>query len=64
MRPSAIAGEVTTGMFAPTARKYVGLAFVPTEQAGLGNEIDIMVHDKPRRAVIVKRPFYTPAYRR
>lgn len=59
-----IVGEVTTGMFSPTMKKYVGLAFVPADKAELGDEIDIVIRDKPRRAVIVKRPFYVPAYRR
>ncbi|MFH0902411.1 MAG: glycine cleavage T C-terminal barrel domain-containing protein, partial [Pseudomonadota bacterium] len=59
-----IIGEVTTGMFSPTTQRYVGLAFVPTNMAALGNEIDIIIRDKARRAVLVKRPFYIPAYRR
>jgi len=58
-----IVGEVTTGMFSPTTKKYLGLAFVPADKAKLGDEIDIVIRDKPRRAVIVKRPFYVPAYR-
>ena len=59
-----IVGEVTTGMFSPATGRYVGLAFVPTEDAALGTEIEIVIRDKARRAVIVKRPFYVPAYRR
>jgi len=59
-----VVGEVTTGMFSPTTQRYVGMAFVPTELARLGNEIDIIIRDRARRAVIVKRPFYVPAYRR
>ena len=57
-------GEVTTGMFAPTPKKYVGLAFVPADSAKLGTELEIVIRDEPKRAVVVKRPFYTPAYRR
>lgn len=59
-----VVGEVTTGMFAPSIRKYVGLAFVPPENAALGVELDILIRDELRRAVVVKKPFYTPAYRR
>ncbi len=59
-----IIGEVTTGMFSPTTQRYVGLAFVPANMAALGTEIDIIIRDKARRAVVVKRPFYIPAYRR
>lgn len=59
-----LVGEVTTGMFSPTAQKYVGLALVPTRFAPVGTELDILIRDEPRRAVVVKKPFYIPAYRR
>lgn len=59
-----VVGEVTTGMFAPTPERYLGMAYVPRELAKTGTEIDILIRDRPRKAQIVKRPFYTPAYRR
>ena len=59
-----IIGVVTTGMFAPTSQRYLGLAYVPRRLAKIGTEIDILVRDKLRKAVVVKRPFYLPAYRR
>jgi aminomethyltransferase len=57
-------GEVTTGMFSPTTERYVGMAYVPGEISALDTEIDIIIRDKPKKARIVKRPFYLPAYRR
>jgi aminomethyltransferase len=57
-------GEVTTGMFSPSTDRYVGLAYVPTELAAIGTEISILVRDKPRKAKVVKKPFYVAAYRR
>lgn len=59
-----VVGQVTTGMRAPTSGRFVGLAFVPAEHAALGSELEIMIRDQPKRAVVVKRPFYVPAYRR
>jgi aminomethyltransferase len=59
-----VVGEVTTGMFSPSLLKYVGLAYVPTKDAALGTQIDVLIRDELRRAVVVKKPFYTPAYRR
>jgi aminomethyltransferase len=56
-------GYVTTGMFAPTLQRYLGMAYVPRELAKAGTELDIVIRDKTRKAVVVKRPFYTPAYR-
>ncbi|MDD2695275.1 MAG: glycine cleavage system aminomethyltransferase GcvT [Anaerolineales bacterium] len=57
-------GVVSTGMFSPTTSKYLGMAFIPRELAAIGNEIDILIRNKPVKARIVKRPFYTPVYRR
>lgn len=63
-REGQTVGVVTTGMFAPTAQRYVGMAYVPRHLAKIGTEIDILIRGKARQAVVVKRPFYTPAYRR
>ena len=57
-------GEVTTGMFSPTMERYLGLARVPRDISAPGTEIKVIIRDKPKRARIVKRPFYVPAYRR
>lgn len=59
-----VVGEVTTGMFAPTSQRYLGMAYVPRELAKIGTEIDILVRGKALKGVVVKRPFYVPAYRR
>lgn len=57
-------GFVTTGMFAPTVESYLAMAMVPREYAEIGREVDVIIRGKPKKARIVKRPFYTPAYRR
>ena len=57
-------GTVATGMFAPTVEKYCGHAFVQPEYAKPGTAIQIMIRNKPKAAVVVKRPFYVPAYRK
>jgi len=57
-------GEVSTGMFSPTTERYLGLAYVPRQISARDTEIEIIIRDKPKRAKIVKRPFYVPAYRR
>jgi aminomethyltransferase len=59
-----VAGEVTSGMYAPTLDKYLGLAYVPAEYAAVGTELGIIVRDKVKPAVVVKKPFYTPHYRK
>ncbi|MDI7274436.1 MAG: glycine cleavage system aminomethyltransferase GcvT [Anaerolineae bacterium] len=57
-------GEVTTGMFAPTLGKCLALAYVPPAQAAIGTEVHVVIRGEPRRARVVRTPFYTPAYRR
>lgn len=57
-------GVVTTGMYSPTTSRYLGMALVPREFAKVGTEIEILIRKKAIKAKIIKRPFYTPAYRR
>jgi len=59
-----VVGWVTTGMKAPTLDAFLALAYVPAANAKLGSEVDIVIRDQPKKAKVVKRPFYTPAYRR
>lgn len=58
-----VRGHVTSGMYSPTLEKFVGLAYVPSEHASVGQEIGIDIHGSVRPAVIVNKPFYTPTYR-
>lgn len=57
-------GHVTTGMKSPTLNKFLALAYVPTEYSKIGTEVDVLIHGKPKKAVVVKTPFYVPVYRR
>jgi aminomethyltransferase len=57
-------GKVTTGMYAPTLEKYLGMAYVPRQFSSHGTEIEVRIRGKSVKAQIVKRPFYIPAYRR
>ena len=57
-------GFVSSGMFSPTTKRYVGMAFVPREISAIGTEIGVRIRSRVAAAKIVKRPFYMPAYRR
>ncbi len=59
-----IIGHVTTGMKSPTLDTFLALAYVPPAFSKLGSEVDVIIRDQPKKARVVKRPFYTPAYRR
>lgn len=51
-------GEVTTGTMGPTVKKNIGLAVIETEFAKIGQELNIIIRNKPVKGVIVKTPFY------
>jgi len=51
-------GEITTGMPSPTLKKNLGLALIEHEFAKLGNEVEVDIRGKRRKAKIVKTPFY------
>ena len=56
-------GHVTSGMKSPTLDKFLGLGYVPRRFSKPGTEIEVGVRGAPKRAVIVKRPFYKPQYK-
>ncbi len=59
-----VVGSVTSGLFAPTLKSFLAMAYVPRSLAARGTELDILIRDKATRAKVVKKPFYIPAYRR
>ncbi len=59
-----IIGWVTTGMKSPTLGKFLALAYVPRGYNKFGTELEVIIRGKPKKAVVVRRPFYIPAYRR
>ncbi len=58
-----VVGYVTTGMKSPTLDKFLGLGYVTRDYTKLGTEIDILVRGQPKKAKVVKRPFYQPRYK-
>ncbi|MGI5912388.1 MAG: glycine cleavage system aminomethyltransferase GcvT [Syntrophomonadaceae bacterium] len=52
-------GWVTTGMHSPTFGKALGLALISREYSSPGNEIDILIRNKPVKARIGKGIFYS-----
>ena len=58
-----VVGHVTSGMKSPTLDKFLGMALVPASLSAAGSEFDILVRGQPKRARVVKRPFYKPRYK-
>ncbi len=50
-------GQVSSGTQSPMLKKGIGLGYVSTENAKVGNEIAIQIRDKNVMAKIVKTPF-------
>jgi aminomethyltransferase len=55
-------GYVTSGAMSPTLGQNIGLALVERDVAGIGKPLDIIIRDKPVKAVQVKTPFYKRNY--
>ena len=55
-----IIGEVTSGTMSPSLKIPIGMGYVGTAHASIGNHIYIKVRDKLLKAIIVKFPFYKP----
>lgn len=51
-------GEITSGTLSPTLGYPIALAYVPTEIAKVGNQLEVEIRGKNYPATIVKRPFY------
>lgn len=52
------AGHVTSGSFAPSLQKSIGLVYLPVSHAHPGQEVEVDIRGKRRRAIVVKTPFY------
>lgn len=51
-------GWITSGTFAPTIGKNLGLGYVAVQWAEVGTELDVLVRGKPLKARVVPKPFY------
>ncbi len=50
-------GTVTSGTMSPILGKGIALAYVGPESSALGQELDVVIRDRPVRAKVVKLPF-------
>jgi aminomethyltransferase len=51
-------GHVTSGTLSPTLGTKIAMALVDSTSAGIGNEFEVVVRERPYRAEQVKLPFY------
>ncbi len=58
------AGRVTTGYYAPTLKKNLGLALVDAGIAAPGNTIEVRIRGKSVPGITVETPFYKKKYQK
>ncbi len=51
-------GVVTSGSFAPTLKKNIGMAYIPLEESVIGNELEIVIRTQRIKARVAELPFY------
>ncbi|MCH7802795.1 MAG: glycine cleavage system aminomethyltransferase GcvT [Acidobacteria bacterium] len=52
-------GQVTSGSFAPSLKKSVGLVYLPIQYARIGQPLEVEIRGKRVQAKVVETPFYT-----
>ncbi|AZO93583.1 glycine cleavage system aminomethyltransferase GcvT [Halocella sp. SP3-1] len=50
-------GIVTSGSYSPSLKENIGLAYLEKDVAGTGSELDIIIREKPVKALVVEKPF-------
>lgn len=50
-------GVITTGYLSPTLNKCIANALIDIEYAELGNEVDVIIREKPAQAKIIKKKY-------
>lgn len=57
-------GYVTTGGYSPTRDDNIASALVEFGCADVGDEVDVMIRGKAKKALVIKKPFYKKQYRK
>lgn len=53
-----IIGQVTSGGFAPTLKRNIGLGYVSEGESKMGTQFDVVIRDQRVKAVVCPIPFY------
>jgi aminomethyltransferase len=53
-----VVGEITSGTLSPTLGYPIALAYVPSQLASVGQQLEVEIRGKAYPTVVVKRPFY------
>jgi aminomethyltransferase len=53
-----VVGRVTSGGYAPSLEKSIGLVYLPADRTATGTPLTVDIRGKMRRAKVVETPFY------
>lgn len=56
-----LVGVVTSGSFAPSLDRFIGLGYVSVDRAQVGTRLEVMVRERPVECQVVERPFWRPS---
>jgi aminomethyltransferase len=59
-----VIGHVTTGYTSPTVGRTIGTALIDASYSEMGTELDVLIRNKPAKAKIVSKRFYTKKYKK
>ncbi len=51
-------GLITCGLYGPTTKKNIALAYLPVEMSVPGSEVEVMIRAKLHPAIVTRKPFY------
>ena len=54
-------GKITSGTQSPTLQKPIAMAYLMTDYTAEGTEVNVIIRDKPVKAIVVKFPFLKKA---
>ena len=55
-----VVGKVTSAIYSPRLKQNIALAMVYSKYSKLGTELKVCMRSKPRKAIVVQKPFYDP----
>lgn len=64
MANGEVIGFITTGYLSPTLKKNIGLALIDAKYSELGTEIQIVIRNKPLKAEVISKRFYSKKYKK
>ena len=51
-------GVVTSGSFAPSLERAIGIGYVRSDASAIGTELEVEIRGAAQRARVVRTPFY------